>query len=198
MNENEDEEAGGRGASRGALKQVSYPKMRLEANLACRREGRLIFFGIELRAFQWRGDRADRPERHRQVQPHRHALGRLRAAEGRIRLGGGSGGEHDDDRGLAELSHHVGHRDGLKTALTARENLAFAQAMLGEPASDPGEALACVGLPHVAALPVGLLSAGQRRRVALARLLVSRRPFWLLDEPWRLSTRLHRPCSPDS
>ncbi|MDP3255395.1 heme ABC exporter ATP-binding protein CcmA, partial [Bosea sp. (in: a-proteobacteria)] len=74
-------------------------------------------------------------------------------------------------------------RDGLKTALTAQENLAFAQALLGEAFLSPSEALAAVGLPHVAALPVGYLSAGQRRRVALARLLVARRPIWLLDEP---------------
>ena len=47
----------------------------------------------------------------------------------------------------------------------------------------PRDALAAVGLAHAAALPVAYLSAGQRRRVALARLLVARRPFWLLDEP---------------
>ncbi|PZU86502.1 MAG: heme ABC exporter ATP-binding protein CcmA [Chelatococcus sp.] len=158
--------------------------MRLEAeNLACRREGRLIFSGLSFGLSN--GEAIALTGRNGAGKSSLIAMlcGRLRAAEGRIRLGGGRGGEHDEDRSLAELSHHVGHRDGLKTALTARENLAFAQAMLGEPASDPGEALACVGLPHVAALPVGLLSAGQRRRVALARLLVSRRPFWLLDEP---------------
>lgn len=88
-----------------------------------------------------------------------------------------------DDTPLSELIHLVAHRDGLKTALTARENLDFAQAVLGEATASADEALSTVGLPHVAELPVGYLSAGQRRRVALARLLVSRRPFWLLDEP---------------
>lgn len=103
--------------------------------------------------------------------------GRLRPDAGTIRVEGAP------EAPATELIHLVGHRDGLKTALTARENLAFAQALLGGDALSAAEALAAVGLPHVAALPVGYLSAGQRRRVALARLLVSRRPFWLLDEP---------------
>ena len=103
--------------------------------------------------------------------------GRLRPDAGAIRIEGAA------DLAPVEISHVVGHRDGLKTALTAQENLAFAQALLGDAALSPAEALGAVGLPHVAALPVGYLSAGQRRRVALARLLVSRRPFWLLDEP---------------
>ena len=104
--------------------------------------------------------------------------GRLRPDGGSIRLEGS-----EDEAELAEISHLVGHRDGLKTALTARENLAFARDVLGDAAATPDEALAVVGLGHAAELPAGYLSAGQRRRVALARLLVSRRPYWLLDEP---------------
>ncbi len=83
-----------------------------------------------------------------------------------------------------ELSHLVGHRDGLKTALTAQENLGFAQDLLGDPGLDPlAKRWSGSACPMSRRLPVGYLSAGQRRRVALARLLVSRRPFWLLDEP---------------
>ena len=72
----------------------------------------------------------------------------------------------------------------LKGALTARENLEFWSAALKRGGGlDPLQALAAVNLAHVADLPVGWLSAGQRRRTALARLLVAERPLWLLDEP---------------
>jgi heme exporter protein A len=77
--------------------------------------------------------------------------------------------------------HYLGHLDGLKTALTARQNLAFWQTLWRGGPIEP--ALARLGIEALADLHAGVLSAGQKRRVALARLLVAKRPIWLLDEP---------------
>jgi heme exporter protein A len=91
----------------------------------------------------------------------------------------------DPERSVGEQAHYLGHADGVKAALTAGENLAFAGAMLGGRPSREAQldALARVGLAHVIDFPARLLSAGQRRRAALARLLIAERALWLLDEP---------------
>jgi heme exporter protein A len=75
---------------------------------------------------------------------------------------------------------YIGHQDAVKPGLTAAENLRFAAALSG---GDVAAALASVGLRELADLPVRMLSAGQRRRLALARLALSPAPLWLLDEP---------------
>jgi heme exporter protein A len=91
----------------------------------------------------------------------------------------------DAERTVGEQAHYLGHADGVKSALTAGENLAFAAAMLGGDSTRAAQfgALSALGLSHVIDFPARLLSAGQRRRVALARLTVAKRPLWLLDEP---------------
>lgn len=86
----------------------------------------------------------------------------------------------DDD---APALHYCGHRNAIKPRLTVLENLAFWRAVNGETGLAAEAALDEVGLAHLADLDAGYLSAGQSRRLALARLLVSHRPLWLLDEP---------------
>ncbi len=116
----------------------------------------------------------------------------LRAMAGLLPLRSGTlSHTPDSDAPLAEQAHFVGHADALKGSLTVAENLTFLAAMLrtGEAGCSVEGSLAALGLARLADLPASYLSAGQKRRVALARLLVARRPLWLLDEP---STALDR------
>lgn len=146
-------------------------------HLACRRAGRHVFQGV---SFTIGAGEAV-------AVTGRNGAGKstlLAAIAGLIRREGGDiRASGIGERTLPESLHFVGHRDGLKPSLTAEENLRFAAELLGQAALVPADALARVGLRGGADLPVAYLSAGQRRRVALARLLVARRPLWLLDEP---------------
>ncbi|HEU4379349.1 MAG TPA: heme ABC exporter ATP-binding protein CcmA [Hyphomicrobiaceae bacterium] len=108
----------------------------------------------------------------------RSLAGLLRPAGGLIRLEGGQ-----PDRTAQEECHYVGHLNGLKAGLTVEENASFWCRYLGGASSDIELALATFGLAAAREVPVGYLSAGQRRRLALARLLLAERPIWLLDEP---------------
>jgi heme exporter protein A len=116
----------------------------------------------------------------------RAIAGLVRPVAGTFRLDGG-----DPERALPEDCHYFGHLDGIRTALTVSENIAFWQSFYGHPRTYIGgmpystldEALVEVGLDQLADLPAAYLSAGQRRRLSFARLLAVHRPVWLLDEP---------------
>ena len=90
--------------------------------------------------------------------------------------------ENDDAEARGKSIGWLGHQDGLKPQLTVIEQLDFFAALYRGKAD--AAVLEQVGLTRQADLPCRYLSAGQRRRLALARLLVSKRPLWLLDEPF--------------
>lgn len=108
----------------------------------------------------------------------RAIAGLLPAAAGDVDLVG-----RTDDTPVGAYCHYIAHRNALKGDLTVRENLLFWQAFSGLAAIDFDAVAARADLEYLVDIPVRYLSAGQQRRVALARLLVSPKPVWLLDEP---------------
>jgi heme exporter protein A len=147
-------------------------------NLTCVRGGREVFAGL---GFSVGGGEA-------LVVAGRNGAGKssllrmiaglVRVASGRLSINGG-----DPERTLPEQAHYLGHQDALKPSLTVSENLGFWARYLGSEGLGVPAALDVVGLRSLESLPAGYLSAGQRRRLSTARLLVARRPVWLLDEP---------------
>ncbi|MGA2996442.1 heme ABC exporter ATP-binding protein CcmA [Bradyrhizobium sp.] len=153
--------------------------MRLSGRgVRCVRGGREVFSGLDFEASNGEALAVVGPNGAGKTSLLRLIAGLLALAGGTIALEGG-----EDELTLAEQSHYLGHRDALKPALSVSENLRFWRDFLGGATSDPAESLAIVELDHAARLPAAYLSAGQRRRLSIARLLTVRRPVWLLDEP---------------
>lgn len=114
----------------------------------------------------------------------------LRAIAGLLRPDAGDVAFHDGDGNLLDErtargreTHFLGHQDGLKTARTAREELGFQCDWLGHTQHGFDHAVEAFGLQPLLDLEVRRLSAGQRRRLAMGRLVGSPRALWLLDEP---------------
>lgn len=104
--------------------------------------------------------------------------GLLDKADGCLSFEGGA-----PEVSLAEQTHYIGHLDALKGAMSVGETLTFWADFLGGSAADVANACAVFDLTKLVDLPVAYLSAGQKRRLSLARLLIAPRPLWLLDEP---------------
>jgi heme exporter protein A len=147
-------------------------------NLVCVRGGRQVFSRLSFSVS--RGEAL--------VVTGRNGAGKsslLRCIAGLVRLAGGKltldGAERETS--IGEQAHYLGHQDAVKPSLTVRENLRFWSQYLGAGVAAIDAALEAVDLTPLAGLPAGYLSAGQRRRLSIARLVATPRPLWLLDEP---------------
>ena len=153
--------------------------MRLSGRgLRCVRGGREVFSGLDFDAAAGEALAVTGANGAGKTSLLRLIAGLLAASGGSVDLTGGDG-----ELTLAEQAHYLGHRDALKPSLSVKENLSFWGDFLGPGAVSAAPALAAVGLDHVAHLPAAYLSAGQRRRLSIGRLLAVQRPVWLLDEP---------------
>jgi heme exporter protein A len=163
-------------------------------DLVCVRGGRRVFSGVGFAVAAGQALVLTGPNGAGKSSLLRLVAGLIHPVAGHVALEGG-----DPELSVGEQAHYVGHLDPLKPALTVTENLAFWARFLNggsdrQRRSGPGAStvdeqaliahgLAAAGLEELARLPAGYLSAGQRRRLSLARVLAAPRPVWLLDEP---------------
>jgi heme exporter protein A len=154
-------------------------------DLACRRGERLVFVGLSFRLPPGGAVVLTGSNGSGKTSLLRIVAGLLAPAAGRLAW---------EQRPVSDALaahraglHYIGHRDAIKAALTPRETLYFWAALRGLPGSQSApaidRALAAFALEGIADWPNRWLSAGQRRRLALARLLAAPAPLWLLDEP---------------
>jgi heme exporter protein A len=147
-------------------------------DISCQRGERVLFRDLSFVVQPGEGLLVTGPNGAGKTSLLRQIAGLLPLTAGRLSLKGAK-----PDAELPELCHYVGHLNGIKTSFTVRENLAFWADFLGENDGSVPRALGAFGLTLLADFPAGLLSAGQKRKLALSRLYAAPRPIWLLDEP---------------
>jgi len=148
-------------------------------NLSCARGSRTVLAGVSFSAAAGQSVLLSGANGSGKTTLLRTLAGFIRPQSGAARLDGGP-----DGFGLDECCHYVGHLNGIKAGFTVDENLAFLAAYLGgDGLKAVDEAAYAFDLEPLRHAPAGFLSAGQKRRLGLARLVLAWRPVWLLDEP---------------
>lgn len=158
---------------------------RLEArDLACERDDRWLFQGLDLSIDPGEILRVEGPNGSGKTTLLKVLSGQLSDHEGEL-IWCGQPMRRMRTAFLANLLY-LGHTSGVKAALTPLENLAWYQALCGDKSGEDARlaALEEIGLYGFEDVPSAQLSAGQQRRVALARLILTPRPLWILDEPF--------------
>jgi heme exporter protein A len=151
--------------------------MELKANeLTCERGGRIVFRGLSLALRPGQLMQLTGPNGSGKSSLLRLVAGLNEATAGDISLTGGA-----KDLSIGQQAHYIAHQEPVKAALSVHENLAFWRDFLG--GGEVEGALEAFDLARLSSYPAGLLSAGQKRRLALARLVLVPRVLWLLDEP---------------
>lgn len=150
-------------------------------DLACVRGGRLVFAHLSFALERGQALVVSGPNGSGKSTLLRLLAGLLPARHGELRFDGAAVAE--DPEAFHRQLHYLGHLDAAKPALSVGENLAFWIDLRGGDTSRLVPALDAFGIADLRDLPARVLSAGQRRRLGLARLVAVPAPLWLLDEP---------------